>query len=92
MKITGISTDRYYTYRLTYSQKVFIYIPFISNEKKEYLPCTNEEKFNFLLSDFWIILLFAFFCNRLPRMQAKGKQILLQAGCPNLSVHGLLLL
>lgn len=25
-------------------------------------------------------------------MQAKGKQILLQVGCPNLSMHGLLLL
>lgn len=46
----------------------------------------------FFLNHSWIILLFAFFGDRLPRMQAKGKQILLQVGCPNLSMHGLLLL
>lgn len=77
--------------RWTYSQKVFILFPI---EKDYYFIIKNI--YSFFLNHLWTILLFVFVCvyvcDSLSRVQAKGKQILLQAGCPNLSVYGLLLL
>ena len=67
--------------------------------EKDYLLLYNKEIFIVLFEsslDYFIVCLCVCVCvcvcDSLSRMQAEGKQILLQAGCPNLSMHGLLLL
>lgn len=48
VKINIISTNRYYAWKLTDSQKVFIIFLLFPMEE-EYLPSHNQGKFNFFL-------------------------------------------